>query len=287
MRKTVFPPIALISDFGNRDWYVGSVKGQILRHHPEATIIDISHQILPGSVWHASYVLASCIKDFPPETLFVVVVDPGVGTKRECILGRIGDYTVLCPNNGILSHALHYFPNQNGPFYQILPEQHSGKTISSTFHGRDIFAPVSGKIAAGTLRTQDLGPIIHNLVKLKIQKPEFRKGTIYGSVQYIDHFGNLITDISESELSLFSVKPTACIEFNDTLIAMKTTFGDVEIGQPLTYIGSNGFLEIAVNRRNASKQLNLKIGDPVSFHLEYKPDTGAAEDLAAPDATDT
>lgn len=273
MRKTVIPRIALITDFGTRDWFVGSVKGQIQKHHPGANIVDITHQIQPGSVWHASYVLASCLKDFPPETLFVVVVDPGVGKSRECILGRVGESSVLCPNNGIISHSLQFYPDQRGPFYEILPEHYPEDSISATFHGRDIFAPIAGRVAAGSLKQEDLGPIIHDLVRLNIHKPEFRKGTIYGSIQYIDHFGNLITDITQSELSLFSVKPSACIEFDNTFIAMKSTFGDVEVGQPLTYIGSNGFLEIAVNCRNASKQFNLKIGDPVSFHLEYKPES--------------
>ncbi len=286
MRKTLSPIIALITDFGAKDWYVGSIKGQILRQFPEANLVDITHQIPPGSIWHASYVLSSCMKDFPSDTLFMVVVDPGVGTHRECILGRIGDYTVLCPNNGILSHSLHYNPNQNGPFYEILPENAlSAPMISSTFHGRDIFAPIAGRIASGSLKPEGLGPIVHNLVRLQIPKTEFKRGVIYGSVQYFDHFGNAITDISQSELELFSIKPTAYVEIKDTTIAMKSTFAEVEVGQPLTYIGSNGFLEIAINRRNAAKQLNLKIGDAISLHLELIAESPTSlKDILPPEA---
>jgi len=272
MRKTASPNIALITDFGIKDWYPGSIKGQILRQHPDAKITDITHSIPPGNVWYASYVLAACVEDFPKETLFVVVVDPGVGTRRECMIGRIGDATIICPNNGIVSHCIHYLPDQCGPFYEILPEHTLNKTISSTFHGRDIMAPIAGRISAGNLRVEDLGTVIHQVVRLPISKPEIKRGIIFGSIQYIDHFGNAITDISQKELGLFSIKPTACLEVKNTIISLKTTFAEADIGAPLTYIGSNGFLEIAVNRRNAAKQLELKIGDPVSFHMESHPD---------------
>ncbi len=274
MRKTVSPPIALITDFGNRDWYVGSIKGQIQHHFPDAEIVDITHQIPAGNVWQASYVLSACINDFRSETLFMVVVDPGVGTSRECVLGRIGKHTVLCPNNGVISHSFQYNRDQHGPFYEILTERVIDDAISSTFHGRDVFAPIAGKIAAKSLNPEDLGPIMSNLKQLSISKPEFKKGVIHGTIQYIDHFGNVITDISHRELDLFKMKSSSFVEVKETKIAMKSTFDEVGIGEPLTYIGSTGFLEIATNRRHAAKQLSLKIGDSVSLHLQSERETG-------------
>jgi S-adenosyl-L-methionine hydrolase (adenosine-forming) len=268
IRKHQAPTIAIITDFGNKDWYVASMKGQILRNFPEARMVDITHHIAPGNVWSASYVLASCIADFPAETIFLVVVDPGVGTARKCIMGRIIDYTVLCPNNGVVSHCLHRYPNQYGPFYEIIPEKMVGNPISSTFHGRDIFAPIAGKIAAGTLQLDGLGPILHEWVRLPIQKAEFRRGVIHGSVQYIDHFGNAITNICDSELQLFQMKSSAFVKVKNLSISMRSTFGEVEVGQPLTYIGSSGFLEIGVNQRSAAKLLDLRMGEPVELHLE-------------------
>ena len=268
LRKSTFPTIALITDFGQRDWYVGSIKGQILKHHAEARIVDISHQIPPGDIWAASYVLASCLRDFPDGTLFMVVVDPGVGTARKCILGRIGQATVLCPNNGILSHCLHEYANQQGPFFEIVPDMDPKSPISATFHGRDVFAPVAGKIAAGTLHPDGLGPIVHDLVVLPISKAELKPGSIHGTVQYVDHFGNAITNICQSELRLLRFKPGACVQVHQTLIPLRSTFGEVEEGQPLTYIGSNGFLEVAVNRGSAARQLKLKAGQQVTLHLD-------------------
>lgn len=262
------PVIAIISDFGDRDWFVGSMKGMIRKSCPGAAIEVITNRVPSGDIAAASYILASCIHDFPKGTVFLCVVDPGVGTEREAIVGRIGNYTVVCPNNGLVSDCLQNFKNEVGVFYHIISEKiiHSG--VSSTFHGRDIFAPVAGKISAGEFSIDELGPPIKQLIRILVPKPEIVKGSIRGAIRYIDAFGNGITNIGADQLALFSIKPSAYIEVNGLKILLKNTFAEAEIGQPLTYIGSNGAVEIAVNQGNGAEELALKVGTKVSFYPE-------------------
>jgi S-adenosylmethionine hydrolase len=127
------PVVALITDFGTQDWYCGTIQGKILSGCPDARIVNISHFIPAGDVYTASYVLASCMADFPANTLFLCVVDPGVGTSRKAIVGRIGPYTVIAPDNGLISHAVQKYAHDKGPFYEITPEVIPSGGISSTF----------------------------------------------------------------------------------------------------------------------------------------------------------
>jgi S-adenosyl-L-methionine hydrolase (adenosine-forming) len=283
MSKNLSPIIALITDFGTRDWYVASIKGKILNYCPDARMVDVTHEIRPGDIHAASYVLASCISDFPEGTIFLCVVDPGVGTDREAILGHICGYTVICPNNGLVTYAIKRFPETINVFYEILYKSTEEDTISNTFHGRDVFAPVAGKIAASLITIEDLGQNISNPVLLNLPKPEIRKGVISGAITYIDKFGNVITNISQTELNLFSIKPTAFVETKGTRIPLKATFGEVEEGQPLTYIGSNGFLEIGMNRRHAAKEMKLSVGGSILFYPEPPPNESAVLKITAVD----
>lgn len=272
MEKKTPPIIALITDFGCRDWYTGSIKGKLHTYCPDVRIVDISHSISPGDIHSASYVLASCIQDFPADTLFLCVVDPGVGTNRKAIMGRIGKYTVICPNNGLISHAFRAFPDSTGPFYEVLPSHASDDMISATFHGRDVFAPIAGKVASGSIEIKTLGDVVHDLVMLDLPKPEIKKGVISGVISYIDQFGNAITNISKTELGLFAIRSSAYVVIKGIRISLKTTFADVEAGQPLTYVGSNGFLEVGMNQRNAANELKLAIGASVRFYPETSKD---------------
>ena len=269
------PIIALITDFGTRDWYVASIKGRILYHCPDARIVDITHDVRPGDVHAASYVLASCMKDFPENTIFLCVVDPGVGTDRKALLCHVGNYTIICPNNGLITYPIKDFPEGISVFYEILPEHTDVDTISNTFHGRDVFAPVAGKIAASEMTVEDLGENVTDPVFLPLPKPEIKKGVISGTIAYIDKFGNVITNISQSELALFSIKATAYVEAKGTCISLKSTFGEVGEGEALTYIGSNGFLEIGMNRRHAAKEMKLSVGGSILFYPE-PPTNGTA-----------
>jgi S-adenosylmethionine hydrolase len=266
MRKKSPSTIALLTDFGHKDWFVASLKASIRNVHPEAIIDDITHSVPPGKIWDASYILSICIKDFPDDTIFVAVVDPGTGSERKSLLVKIGSSTVIAPDNGLISHAMASYPDHCGPAFEILPEHSPVDSISSTFQGRDILAPVAGKIAAGSLRVDDLGTIIEAPVLLTIDKPTIKKGVVYGSVQYIDHFGNAITNISQAELGLFTMKPTAFLEIGKTRIALRNTFADVGKGDPLTYVGSEGFLEIAANQDRAVDTLGIRIHDHVRFY---------------------
>jgi S-adenosyl-L-methionine hydrolase (adenosine-forming) len=265
MQNSNPPVIAIITDFGTQDWYCGSIQGRILAGCPDARIVNISHAIPPGDVYTASYVLASCMADFPANTLFLCVVDPGVGTSRKALVGRIGPYTVIAPDNGLISHAARKYANNRGPFYEITPEAIPSGGISSTFHGRDIFAPVAARVASNAMRIKELGSIIQEPCLLESARPEVKRGMIAGHIRYIDHFGNGITDISRMDLELLNVKTSAYLLVGSRKIALRSTFGDVSEGMPLTYIGSNGFLEIGVNCGHAAQNLGLALGQEVRF----------------------
>ena len=275
MSENMCPIIALITDFGTRDWYAASIKGRIFNECPNARIVDITHDIRPGDIHAASYVLASCMQDFPENTIFLCVVDPGVGTDRKALLCHIGDYTIICPNNGLITYPIKQLPDNNSVFYEILLEHSDTDTISNTFHGRDVFAPVAGKIAASKITVEDLGESVSDPIFLPLPKPEIKKGVISGTITYIDKFGNVITNISQAELGLFSIKATAYVEAKGTCISLKTTFEEVDEGEPLTYIGSNGFLEIGMNRRHAAKEMKLSVGGSILFYPE-PPTNGSA-----------
>ena len=275
MHKTMSPIIALITDFGTRDWYGASIKGKILHYCPEARIIDITHDIRPGDIHGASYVLASCMTDFPEGTIFLCVVDPGVGTDRKALIGNIGKYTIIGPNNGLVTYAVKRHPENINVFREIVTEPSEEDSISNTFHGRDVFAPVAGKIAALLVTVESLGESIAEPVLLELPKPEIKKGVISGTITYIDKFGNVITNISQAELGLFSIKATAYVAAKGTCIPLKSTFGEVAEGDPLTYIGSNGFLEIGMNRRHAAKEMKLSVGGSILFYPE-PPTNGSA-----------
>jgi S-adenosylmethionine hydrolase len=264
------PPaiIALITDFGTKDWFAGSVQGRILRECPDARLVNVTHSIPPGDVYAASYVLAACMGDFPAGTLFVTVVDPGVGTDRKAIMGRMGPYTVLAPDNGLLTHAMRRYARNCGPLYEVSPRHLSGEAVSSTFHGRDVFAPIAGRVAAGTLLLEELGDIVQRPVVFEVMKSEVRRGEIIGHVRYIDHFGNAITNISGKEMALFSVRSSAYVEVGAVKVPLRSTFAEVAPGRALTYVGSNGYLEVAVNGGSAAEQMEIWIGQEVRFHAE-------------------
>lgn len=250
--------IALITDFGQSDWFVASMKGVILSVNPRAVIVDINHNIPAGGISAAAFNLLACHSSFPKGTIFVAVVDPGVGSSRTAIAVHAGPYFFLGPDNGVLSQAIdnYYKPE----FRALLNPKYFLRNVSATFHGRDIFAPVAARLSKG-VAFEKLGPRIKNIVRLSMPKVFKKGGKFSGSVIYIDHFGNAITNIPSSLIT----RRINHVAVKGRKVPLYSCYADVDEGKPLAVAGSCGFVEISVNKGNAAKMMRLKIGDKVKI----------------------
>jgi S-adenosylmethionine hydrolase len=253
--------ISLTTDFGLADSYVGIMKGVILGICPEADLIDISHEIRPQALRQASFLLATAVPFFPPGSVHLIVVDPGVGSQRKPIAVQTDRALYVAPDNGVLSMALRLDPPRVAVHIRTTQSQYHLLRISATFHGRDIFAPAAAHLACG-LEIHALGdPIpLSDLVTLPTLEPQRQPdGTCIGEVLHIDRFGNLITNfqIHDTDLRL------RVIASETEIAGLSHTFSDVVPGQLLAYLGSSGYLEIAVREGSAAARLGLDIGDPI------------------------
>jgi len=257
--------ITLTSDFGLQDHFVSVMKAVILGIHPESRLIDISHQIPAQDVMACAWVLRNSSMHFPPGTVHLVVVDPGVGTKRTPVAIRINDQFFVGPDNGIFSliadeHEYEAYELNNRNYWKPNP--------SNTFHGRDIFAPVAAHLASGVPITE-LGERIDELVTYRWATPIADKDGIQGWVLHIDSFGNLVTNISSEIINEAIGEGSVKIYVGNTILnQMVDTYGDVEDGEPAAYIGSTGMLEIAIAKGNASEMLGVVKGAQISIVLQ-------------------
>ncbi|MGA3050471.1 MAG: SAM-dependent chlorinase/fluorinase [Chitinispirillaceae bacterium] len=251
--------IALITDFGTRDWYAGEMKGAILSVAPHATIVDIAHDLDFGDITGAAFSLLSCYRTFPQGTVFCVVVDPGVGSSRPALAAGCGSYFFIGPDNGVLSwtlerektYSLRRIENR-----ALLPKQ-----VSATFHGRDIFAPIAAYLSSvGDIDT--VGPTVTECITLPWCEPRLDNGRIIGTIVYIDRFGNAITTITRNAFSLLPSSPTS-VSLRGSQFPLCTFYQEAGTGKGLAYFGASGYLEIAVNRGNASVIFGLRTGDAV------------------------
>lgn len=257
--------ITLTSDFGLQDHYVSAIKAVILGIVPDAHIVDISHEIPPQDIMAGAWVIRNAAFMFPPETVHLVVVDPGVGTDRKPIVLKIGDQYFVGPDNGIFS--LLYDEFKYKAFKLNKPEFWRAER-SRTFHGRDIFAPVAAHLSAG-VPLKDMGTPIKDLVVYHWAVPIADKDGLQGWIVHIDRFGNLITNISEKLIEEVIGRRKVKIYVGNTMIDhMVNTFGDVEDGDPAAFIGSSGMLEIGINKGNASTMLGVYKGAQISLVLK-------------------
>lgn len=267
------PVITLLTDFGQADGYVGTMKGVMLRICPQATLVDISHDVAPQDLQQAAYVLSAAVPFFPAGTVHTIVVDPEVGTVRRPIIVQTGRATYVAPDNGVLTLALAQDPAQlavhlSEPGYQLSP-------VSATFHGRDIFAPAAAHLAAG-IPPREMGeplPVL-DLISLPLSQPAQQSdGSWLGEILHIDRFGNLITNIrcsldgsqwalAQQEIPVPTEELSVAIA-GTTIQGLRQTFAEVEQQEILAYIGSSGRLEIAVRGGDAAAQLGVGVGDPV------------------------
>lgn len=257
--------IALLTDYGTKDWFVGSIKGVIRTINPEATIDDITHELPMGDVRSGAFMLLCCYRTFPKDTVFIVVVDPGVGSNRPNIVAKAGDYFFVGPDNGILSLVLRL--EDSVSVHLLENSRYFRKPVSSTFHGRDIFAPVGAHISKGVM-PRSFGPKAAGFMSFPFPEVKSSGSSVFGEIIYIDHFGNCITNIDEETLRNLpaDIKAVSARFFKE--IPFREYYQQAPSGEPLALLGSSGFLEIAVNSGSAAHKLGLKVGDPVELLLK-------------------
>lgn len=254
--------ITLTTDFGWSDYFVGAMKGVILQINPDVKIVDITHDIPAHNILAGALVLKEAWRSFPPNTIHLGVVDPGVGTNRKIILAKYSNQLFLVPDNGLIT-MIHQFTM---PTQVNLVSNRSlfCQPVSSTFHGRDIFAPVAAHLSK-KVKPDEVGPRIDILKLLEIPYPHQAEGKMKGQIIHIDRFGNLMTNITAEHLSSLG-KPAYNLNvwFKEKPISsIRETFGNVEPNQMLAYIGSAGFLVIAVNQSRADTVLHGRVNDVV------------------------
>lgn len=255
-------PIALITDLGIKDHFVGSMKGTILSINPKAKIVDITHQIPKHDIRKAAFVLDNCVNSFPEETTFVAVIDPGVGTERSCILLRTDNgLNFIGPDNGVFTLIAENFKVED--IRELSNERLMRPEISDTFHGRDIMAPVAGHLSMG-LNPEEVGPKIGGIKTFGIEEAKIIDGEIHGIILSIDDFGNLVTNI-EGGLIEEIAAPGEILKIRIGKQEFKApfvkTFGEVKKEEKLCFIGSSNFLEIAKNMGNLRKEIISKRND--------------------------
>lgn len=252
--------IALITDFGTEDHFVGSMKGAILGVYPRATLVDITHAITPGDARAAAFSLLLSYSDFPPKTIFAVVVDPGVGGRRKALAVKSGPYYFVGPDNGVLSLAC---GKAGKPVVRSLENtRYFKKPTSTTFHGRDIFGPVAAYLGKGVAFAK-FGPITGTMISYKTPRVVTENNRIHGEIMHIDRFGNCVTSIEPLHLAGYNFERLQVKFINRPPFPVCLRYCDAPKGKAMGIIGSAGFLEISINRGNAGKKLKARIGDPI------------------------
>jgi S-adenosylmethionine hydrolase len=257
--------ITLLTDFGTEDTYVGVMKGVITSICPSAQVIDLTHQVPPQDIATGAFLLDVSVDYFPEGAIHVAVVDPGVGTARKPVALRTAKAFFVGPDNGIFTLVL-----QRQQLLQAIcldnPRYHL-PTVSSTFHGRDIFAPVAAHIACG-VSVEELGTPIHRLQRLPLPRIRVDWQGIRATVVHIDRFGNAITNLTRDNYEAWRTRwdvkePAVQVAASDIFLPIATTYGEVARGKPLALFGSSGRLEIAVNGGSAALELALRRGDTI------------------------
>ena len=261
--KTTPPIVTFTTDFGTSDHYTGVMKGVVLSLCPAARIVDISHEVKPFEIRQAAFLLDQASRYFPARTIHVAVIDPGVGTARRPVLVEaLGQY-FIGPDNGVFAFIT--ARDEKAKARELSNSKYFLSPVSKTFHGRDIFAAAAGHLAAG-VRPASFGKRVADLIRFDFVKPARYARRIWtGVVLHIDHFGNLITNIHATDFPDLPRK-----EFDLAVGMEKTsvfvgTFGEADQGELVCYLGSSGYLEVAVTQGSAAERLGVGIGAPVEI----------------------
>ena len=256
--------ITFLSDFGTKDGYTAQMKA-VASGITDARLIDLTHEITPQNIREGAFILRSIVSFFPTGTVHIAVVDPGVGTERRGIFITTSKHILIGPDNGLLMPAAHFLGNYI--VYEITNTKYMLSSISTTFHGRDIFTPVAAHITNG-VPFEEIGKRIDDFIDLDFGQCEIRERAANGKVIYIDSFGNIITNITKEILEKgisYNKKIMVFIGEKQIEIPFVKSYGFVKKREMLATIGSSDFLEIGINQGNAAKKLTIKVEDKVKI----------------------
>ena len=252
------PVIALLSDFGTRDHYAGTMKGVMLTICPDATLVDITHDVPAHDVVDGALQLAAAARYFPAGTIFLAVVDPGVGSSRRGIAVEAGDYRFVAPDNGVLTAVLREWSPKK--VVELTERRYARPTVSRTFEGRDRFAPAAGWLAKGIQLTA-LGRPASDYVRLDIPLPQTTDASISGVVLRVDRFGNLVTNIDRRTFESVARAATPHVVAGGHAVGrLVATYADIQPGEICALFGSTDHLELAANSESAAEKLGLARG---------------------------
>jgi S-adenosylmethionine hydrolase len=261
------PLITLLTDFGAGSGYPAQMKGVILSLCPEARLVDLSHEVPAFQLTLGQLLLKDAAAVYPPGTIHLAVVDPGVGTARRALVVADGERApgqlFVGPDNGLL------WPFMRGARVHELTAAHLRRpTVSPTFHGRDVFAPAAAHLALG-IPPEQFGPAVADPVKLSPPRVRREGGAIVGEVVFVDHFGNLVSNLDAEDLPPVDHSQLKVMVGGKTLLPLRSTYGDVPQGQLVAVIGSSGLLEIAQREGSAARALGLE--DPRGMPVVVEP----------------
>lgn len=267
MRKVRGEPIiTLTTDFGTSDHYVAAMKGVILTRCPSARLIDITHDIPPYGILAGAYAIHQAAAWFPLGTVHVVVVDPGVGTERRGILAQAGGQFFIAPDNGVLSFILG--GQRDAVVYELTNQKLWQKPVSSTFHGRDVFAPVAAALASGLVRRKDVGKRFGEPLLVPDLAPKANGRREWaGLVLSTDRFGNVVTNFGQAEFGFVASTGFEVQAGRRRVHTFQKTFGDSSRGEVFAYFGSSGFLELGMNQEAAASKLQVAPGTALTLRL--------------------
>jgi S-adenosyl-L-methionine hydrolase (adenosine-forming) len=261
------PIITLTTDFGLADHYVGTMKGVILSRCAEARIVDISHEIAAFSIVSGAYAIDQAAPYFAAGTVHVIVVDPGVGTERRPVCVEALGQFFVAPDNGVLS--LIAMRDGKARTRELANRELWLESVSSTFHGRDIFAPVGAAIASGSARVEDVGPVIGDMELLADLEPrEKERGVWVGKILSVDRFGNVITNLKSSAFREIAPARFSIEAGRRRVERFARTFGEAESGVCFAYFGSSGYVELGINQQSAAALLGVGAGDSITMRHE-------------------
>jgi S-adenosyl-L-methionine hydrolase (adenosine-forming) len=259
------PIVALLTDFGTRDHYAGTLKGVVLGVCPDATLVDIAHDIPAHDVLAGALELAACYRYFPVGTIFLVVVDPGVGSARRGIAADVGDYRFVAPDNGVLAAVFRESPPKK--VVELTERKYARPTVSHTFEGRDRFAPAAGFLAKGVALIS-LGRTLTDYQTIELPRPVVLGDALTGEVVRVDRFGNLITNIDRRAFEQFAQgRLIAVVVGGRDIPRLVATYAEAPAGELCALFGSTDHLEIAINAGDAAATLTLARGAAAKVRL--------------------
>jgi S-adenosylmethionine hydrolase len=255
--------ITLLTDFGTADYFVGAMKGAILSVNPLAIIADITHEVPPQDIQSAAFSLLAAYNTFPAGTIHVAVVDPGVGSARRPIIVSAGEHFFVGPDNGLFTYI--YDRESSCEIFHVTAEKYFRQPASTTFHGRDIFAPVAAALSTG-VEVEAFGSVITDEVRLDSLVAEVKNGRVEGRIIHIDRFGNCITNITPDVFE-FGNGASLVIK-GETIRKIREFYADSDPNELFAIWGSAGFLEISMNGSSAADKLRIKTGDRITGFTE-------------------